>query len=84
MLALFGLGSFAGRHRRRTVRRPPRRPGSYSLPVASCCSGWCAFALTTAYVVPIVALVLVQGALSFAVGSTLISYALYAVPSPPS
>ena len=77
MLALFGLGSFAGV----TVagRYADRRDDRLVLVAGGILLlGWCAFALTTAYVVPIVALVLVQGALSFAVGSTLISYALYA------
>ncbi|TDW98732.1 Cmx/CmrA family chloramphenicol efflux MFS transporter [Kribbella sp. VKM Ac-2566] len=77
MLALFGLGSFAGV----TVagRYADRRDDRLVLVAGGILLlGWCAFALTTAYVVPAVALLLVQGALSFAVGSTLISYALYA------
>jgi DHA1 family chloramphenicol resistance protein-like MFS transporter len=77
MLALFGLGSFAGV----TVagRYADRRDDQLVLVAGGILLlGWCAFALTTAYVVPAIALVLVQGALSFAVGSTLISYALYA------
>ncbi|MGZ0148564.1 Cmx/CmrA family chloramphenicol efflux MFS transporter [Kribbella sp. WER1] len=77
MLALFGLGSFAGvtvagRYADRRDHRPVLVAGGILL------LGWCAFALTAAYVVPSVVLVLAQGALSFAVGSTLIAYALYA------
>ncbi|TCC14668.1 Cmx/CmrA family chloramphenicol efflux MFS transporter [Kribbella sindirgiensis] len=82
MLALFGLGSFAGV----TVagRYADRRDDRLVLVAGGILLlGWCAFALTTAYVVPTVALVLVQGALSFAVGSTLISYALYAGTASP-
>ena len=82
LLALFGLGSFAGvtvagRYADRRDERLVVVAGGALL------LGWCAFALTAAYVVPTLALVLVQGALSFAVGSTLIAYALYAgVESP--
>ena len=77
MLALFGLGSFAGvtvagRYADRRDRRLAFVAGGILL------LGWIGFALTSAYVVPSVVLVLVQGALSFAVGSTLIAYALYA------
>jgi DHA1 family chloramphenicol resistance protein-like MFS transporter len=77
LLALFGLGSFAGvtvagRYADRRDERLVVVAGGALL------LGWCAFALTAAYVVPTLALVLVQGALSFAVGSTLIAYALYA------
>ncbi|HEY3562624.1 MAG TPA: Cmx/CmrA family chloramphenicol efflux MFS transporter [Kribbella sp.] len=77
MLALFGLGSFAGvtvagRYSDRRDHRLVFVAGGILL------LGWCAFALSAAYVVPAVVLVLLQGALSFAVGSTLIAYALYA------
>jgi DHA1 family chloramphenicol resistance protein-like MFS transporter len=40
--------------------------------------GWCAFALTASVPAAAVVLVVTQGLLSFAVGSTLISYVLYA------
>ncbi|TCC27725.1 Cmx/CmrA family chloramphenicol efflux MFS transporter [Kribbella speibonae] len=82
MLALFGLGSFAGV----TVagRYADRRDDRLVLVAGGILLlGWCAFALTTAYVVPTVALVLGQGAFSFAVGSTLIAYALYAGTASP-
>jgi DHA1 family chloramphenicol resistance protein-like MFS transporter len=77
LLALFGLGSFAGV----TVagRYADRRDDRLVLVAGGILpAGWCGFALTAAYVVPTVVLVLVQGALSFAVGSTLVAYALYA------
>jgi DHA1 family chloramphenicol resistance protein-like MFS transporter len=77
LLALFGLGSFAGvtlagRYADRHDHRLVLVAGGILL------LGWCTFALCAPYVVPSVVLVLVQGALSFAVGSTLIAYALYA------
>lgn len=77
LLALFGLGSFAGvtvagRYADRQDHRLALVAGGILL------LGWSAFALSAAYVVPSVVLVLLQGALSFAVGSTLIAYALYA------
>jgi len=77
LLALFGLGSFAGvttagRYADRRDNRPVFVAGGILL------AGWCVFALTASAPVPAVVLVFVQGALSFAVGSTLISAALYA------
>ncbi|MFG1814577.1 Cmx/CmrA family chloramphenicol efflux MFS transporter [Kribbella sp. NPDC049174] len=77
MLALFGLGSFAGvalagRYADRRESRPVFIAGGTLL------LGWCAFALTASVPAAAVVLVFTQGSLSFAVGSTLISYALYA------
>ncbi|MFI5696274.1 Cmx/CmrA family chloramphenicol efflux MFS transporter [Kribbella sp. NPDC051586] len=77
MLAVFGLGSFAGV----TVAGRYADRGSRLLTLVAggiLLLGWCAFALTAAHVVPTVVLAFLQGALSFAVGSTLIAYALYA------
>ncbi|MEV4014869.1 Cmx/CmrA family chloramphenicol efflux MFS transporter [Nonomuraea angiospora] len=83
MLALFGLGSFAGV----TVsgRVADRRP----IPLLVICgpalaAGWAVFALTAGAPVPAVVLVFVQGTLSFAVGSTLISQVLYAATGAPT
>lgn len=82
MLALFGLGSFAGV----TVA------GRYSdgrdtrlvfVAGGTLLLGWCAFALTASAPTAAVVLVFTQGLLSFAVGSTLISYALYAASESP-
>ncbi|TCC45977.1 MFS transporter [Kribbella capetownensis] len=77
LLALFGLGSFAGvtiagRYADRGGNRPVFVAGGILL------AGWCVFALTASTPVPAVVLVFVQGALSLAVGSSLISAALYA------
>uniref|UniRef100_UPI002812654A Cmx/CmrA family chloramphenicol efflux MFS transporter n=1 Tax=Streptomyces sp. TaxID=1931 RepID=UPI002812654A len=83
VLALFGAGSFAGV----TVagRYADRRP----VPVlagggVALCAGWCLLALGAGHPAVTLALVLVQGALSFGVGSTLISQALYAAPQAPT
>lgn len=82
LLALFGLGSFAGvsaagRYADRRGVRPVFVAGGLLL------LGWCGFALTASLPAAVVVLVIVQGALSFAVGSTLISYALYAAAESP-
>ncbi|NJP89631.1 MFS transporter [Nonomuraea sp. FMUSA5-5] len=83
MLALFGAGSFAGV----TIggRIADRRPvpllvvGGLAL-----AAGWAAFALAAGAAVPAIVLVLVQGTLSFAVGSTLITQVLYAATGAPT
>lgn len=82
MLALFGLGSFAGvtlagRYADRRETRPVFVAGGTLL------LGWVVFAMTASIPVAAVVLVLAQGLLSFAVGSTLISYALYAASESP-
>ncbi|MEV5497472.1 Cmx/CmrA family chloramphenicol efflux MFS transporter [Nonomuraea fuscirosea] len=83
MLALFGLGSFAGV----TIsgRFADRRP----VPLLVCggaalAAGWAVFALSAGAPAVAVALVFVQGLLSFAVGSTLISQVLYAATGAPT
>ncbi|MFF1380827.1 Cmx/CmrA family chloramphenicol efflux MFS transporter [Streptomyces sp. NPDC058308] len=82
VLALFGIGSFAGvavGGRVADVRPVPLLVfGSLAL-----FAGWVLFAVTAADPVATVVLVLVQGALSFGVGSTLISQALYAATDAP-
>ncbi|MFJ7074555.1 Cmx/CmrA family chloramphenicol efflux MFS transporter [Streptomyces sp. NPDC098781] len=83
VLALFGAGSFVGV----TVggRLADRRAGA--VPVwggGVLCLGWCALALGAGSAPVTLGLVLVQGALSFGIGSTLISRALYAAPSAPT
>jgi MFS transporter, DHA1 family, chloramphenicol resistance protein len=77
LLALFGLGSLAGvtvagRYADRREHRLVFVAGSTLL------LGWCVFAVTASTPTATVVLVFTQGLLSFAVGSTLISYALYA------
>ncbi|WP_037837455.1 MULTISPECIES: Cmx/CmrA family chloramphenicol efflux MFS transporter [unclassified Streptomyces] len=83
VLALFGAGSFAGV----TVagRFADRRPvpvlvgGGFAV-----CVGWCLLALGAGHPALALTLVFVQGALSFGVGATLISQALYAAPGAPT
>ncbi|KAB8191087.1 Cmx/CmrA family chloramphenicol efflux MFS transporter [Nonomuraea phyllanthi] len=83
MLALFGLGSFAG------VSAGGRLADARPVPLlvvggVALAAGWTAFALTAGAPVPAIALVFVQGALSFAVGSTLVSQVLYAATGAPT
>ncbi|MFE2846094.1 Cmx/CmrA family chloramphenicol efflux MFS transporter [Streptomyces scopuliridis] len=83
LLALFGLGSFAGvtiSGRLADVRPVPLLvAGGTALLV-----GWAVFALTAGNPVAAGAFVFVQGTLSFAVGSTLISQVLYAATAAPT
>ncbi|KOU77073.1 chemotaxis protein [Streptomyces sp. MMG1533] len=83
VLALFGLGAFVGV--RLGGRFADRRPG---LPVGAgglaLCAGWIGFAFWAGEPAVALGLVLVQGALSFGVGSTLISQVLYAAPGAPT
>nr|WP_261808323.1 MFS transporter [Nonomuraea sp. C10] len=83
MLALFGLGSFAGVTVAGRVAdvRPARL---LVLGGAALLAGWVVFALTAGSPVATVVLVLVQGTLAFAVGSTLISQVLYAAAGAPT
>ncbi|MGD3108383.1 Cmx/CmrA family chloramphenicol efflux MFS transporter [Streptomyces sp. YGL11-2] len=82
-LALFGMGSFAGvTAGGRLADARPRQlllTGGVALLL-----GWVLFALTAGNAVATVVLVLVQGALSFAVGATLISQVLYAAAGAPT
>ncbi|MFG6195037.1 Cmx/CmrA family chloramphenicol efflux MFS transporter [Nonomuraea sp. JJY05] len=83
MLALFGLGSFAGVSvSGRVADRRPIRLLVICGPALA--AGWALFALTAGAPVPAVVLVFVQGTLSFAVGSTLISQVLYAATGAPT
>ncbi|MFD3914835.1 Cmx/CmrA family chloramphenicol efflux MFS transporter [Streptomyces sp. NPDC058603] len=83
LLALFGLGSFAGvtiSGRLADVRPVPLLvAGGVALLV-----GWAVFALTAGNPVAAGAFVFVQGTLSFAVGATLISRVLYAAAGAPT
>jgi DHA1 family chloramphenicol resistance protein-like MFS transporter len=82
-LALFGLGAFVGV--RAGGRYADRRPGLIvGAGGGALCLGWGAPALGAGEPVCALGLVLVQGALSFGVGSTLISQALYAAPGAPT
>ncbi|MFH8563232.1 Cmx/CmrA family chloramphenicol efflux MFS transporter [Streptomyces sp. NPDC017988] len=83
VLALFGIGSFVGvtvGGRVADVRPVPLLVlGSLAL-----LGGWVLLAVTAASPVAVLVLVLVQGTLSFGVGSTLISQALYAATAAPT
>ncbi|MEU9124828.1 Cmx/CmrA family chloramphenicol efflux MFS transporter [Streptomyces sp. NPDC048506] len=83
VLALFGLGSFVG------VSVGGRLADTRPVPLLTAggtvlCLGWSVLALTAGCPAVAVVLVLVQGALSFAVGSTLVSQALYAATGAPT
>ncbi|WP_405589488.1 Cmx/CmrA family chloramphenicol efflux MFS transporter [Streptomyces sp. NBC_01092] len=83
VLALFGAGSFVGV----AVggRFADRWPGAVLAGGGGAlCLGWAALALGAGTPAVTLGLVLVQGALSFGVGSTLISQALYAAPDAPT
>lgn len=83
LLALFGLGSSVG------VALGGRLADTRPLPLlvggtVALLAGWVAFALTAGSPVAAVVLAFTQGMLSFAVGSTLISQALYAATEAPT
>lgn len=83
VLALFGLGSFAGV----TVggRAADARPWAFlTAATPALLGGWVLFALTAGHPGALVALSFVQGALSFAVGSVLIARVLYAATGAPT
>ncbi|MFF8843020.1 Cmx/CmrA family chloramphenicol efflux MFS transporter [Streptomyces sp. NPDC015127] len=83
VLALFGIGSFAGV----TVagRLADTRPLQVLLPGGTALlAGWAVLAFTAGSPVALLVLVLVQGALSFAVGSTVIARVLYAAADAPT
>jgi DHA1 family chloramphenicol resistance protein-like MFS transporter len=83
VLAVFGVGSFMG------IRVAARFADSNPRPLlaaggAALLGGWVAFALAASNPVAAVALALVQGALSFAVGSALIAQVLYTASEAPT
>ncbi|MFJ9039209.1 Cmx/CmrA family chloramphenicol efflux MFS transporter [Streptomyces sp. NPDC102406] len=83
LLALFGLGSFAG------VTAAGRLSDAHPVPVlagggTALLAGWLLLALAADDAPVTLALAFVQGALSFAVGSTLIARALYAATGAPT
>ncbi|MGP3977429.1 Cmx/CmrA family chloramphenicol efflux MFS transporter [Streptomyces sp. 8N114] len=83
LLALFGLGSFLGvtAAGRMADTRPLRL---LTVGGSALLAGWLLFALTAGNPAAAVVLVLLQGTLSFAVGSTLISQSLYAATEAPT
>ncbi|BDH13708.1 Cmx/CmrA family chloramphenicol efflux MFS transporter [Streptomyces hygroscopicus] len=83
VLALFGLGSFVGVGL--GGRLADTRPVLLLVAGgAALLLGWTALALTAGNPVAALVLVFVQGALSFAVGSTLVSQVLYAAAGAPT
>ncbi|SDP13644.1 MFS transporter, DHA1 family, chloramphenicol resistance protein [Streptomyces sp. cf386] len=83
VLALFGAGSFVGVGV--AGRFADRRPGVVlGVGGGALCLGWGALALGAGTPAVALGLVFVQGALSFGVGSTLISQVLYAAPGAPT
>ncbi|MFJ5801755.1 Cmx/CmrA family chloramphenicol efflux MFS transporter [Streptomyces decoyicus] len=83
VLALFGLGSFVG------VGLGGRLADTRPVPLlvaggAALLLGWTVLALTAGNPVAALVLVFVQGALSFGVGSTLVSQVLYAATGAPT
>ncbi|GAA2629844.1 Cmx/CmrA family chloramphenicol efflux MFS transporter [Actinomadura fulvescens] len=83
MLALFGLGSFAG------ITLSGRLADTRPVPLlliggTLLLLGWAVFGLAAGNAAATVVLVLVQGTLSFAVGSTLITQVLYAASGAPA
>ncbi|QFG21471.1 Cmx/CmrA family chloramphenicol efflux MFS transporter [Actinomadura sp. WMMB 499] len=83
VLALFGVGSFLGVTL--AGRVADARPVELlTAGGAALLAGWCAFALAASNPVAAIVLVLVQGTLSFAVGSTLIAQAMYAAVRAPT
>ncbi|MEV7090959.1 Cmx/CmrA family chloramphenicol efflux MFS transporter [Streptomyces sp. NPDC093085] len=82
-LVLFGAGSFAGvTVAGRLADRYPGRTLATGGPLLLL--GWPALAVLAEHPWPLLGLVLVQGALSFAVGSTLITRILYEAPGAPT
>ena len=83
VLMMFGVGSFLGVTV--TGRLSDRRPGLVlAIGGPSLLAGWLALALFASYPILLVVLVLIQGALSFGVGSTLITQVLYAASGAPT
>ncbi|MGW0518618.1 Cmx/CmrA family chloramphenicol efflux MFS transporter [Crossiella sp. NPDC003009] len=83
VLAVFGLGSFLGVSLGGRLADSRPRALVVAGGLALVC-GWAVFGLTAADPVFALVLTLVQGTLSFAVGSTLISQALYAATGAPT
>lgn len=83
VLVLFGLGSFAGVTA--AGRFSDRRPGAVIAAAGPLLLlGWCALGLWAAVPAALLALAFAQGALAFAVGSTLIARVLYEAGGAPT
>ncbi|MFD6275695.1 Cmx/CmrA family chloramphenicol efflux MFS transporter [Streptomyces sp. NPDC060209] len=83
VLALFGVGSFAGVTL--AGRLADARPDAViGLGMTALAVGWAALALTAAHPVAALALVLLQGALAFGTGTTLITRVFHLAPDAPT
>ncbi|MGW0789658.1 Cmx/CmrA family chloramphenicol efflux MFS transporter [Streptomyces sp. NPDC002911] len=83
VLALFGVGSFAGVAL--AGRLADARPDAIiGLGMTALAVGWAALALTAAHPVAALVLVLLQGALAFGTGTTLITRVFHLAPDAPT
>ncbi|KPC84561.1 Cmx/CmrA family chloramphenicol efflux MFS transporter [Streptomyces sp. NRRL S-4] len=83
VLALFGVGSFAGVAL--AGRLADTRPDAVvGLGMTALALGWAALALTASHPVAALALVLLQGALAFGTGTTLITRVFHLAPDAPT
>ncbi|MEU5654167.1 Cmx/CmrA family chloramphenicol efflux MFS transporter [Streptomyces sp. NPDC047737] len=83
VLALFGVGSFAGVTL--AGRLADARPHAVAgIGMAALALGWAALALTAAHPAAALALVLLQGALAFGTGTTLITRVFHLAPDAPT
>lgn len=83
VLALFGVGSFAGVTL--AGRLADARPGAViGLGMTALAAGWAALALTAAHPAAALALILLQGALAFGTGTTLITRVFHLAPDAPT
>ncbi|MER5550799.1 Cmx/CmrA family chloramphenicol efflux MFS transporter [Streptomyces sp. NPDC002793] len=83
VLALFGVGSFAGVTL--AGRLADARPGALiGIGMSALAAGWAALALTAAHPVAALVLVLLQGALAFGTGTTLITRVFHLAPDAPT
>ncbi|MCX5412995.1 Cmx/CmrA family chloramphenicol efflux MFS transporter [Streptomyces sp. NBC_00059] len=83
VLALFGVGSFAGVTL--AGRLADTRPGAVvGCGMAALTAGWAALALTAAHPVAALVLVLLQGALAFGTGTALITRVFQLAPDAPT
>ncbi|MFE2060677.1 Cmx/CmrA family chloramphenicol efflux MFS transporter [Streptomyces sp. NPDC059446] len=83
VLALFGAGSFAGVTL--AGRLADARPGTVlAFGMTALAAGWAVLALSAAHPVAVSALVLLQGALAFGTGTTLITRVFHQAPDAPT
>ncbi|MFD4902693.1 Cmx/CmrA family chloramphenicol efflux MFS transporter [Streptomyces sp. NPDC058411] len=83
VLALFGVGSFAGVTLAGRLA-DARRDAVIGLGMTALAAGWAALALTAGHPVAALALVLLQGALAFGTGTALITRVFHLAPDAPT